>query len=63
MFILTLREPSVNRKDLRTLTLVGPPRDNPKSDPLAVIHLDNRLLTCFKFYLVALLQARVAGSN
>ena len=37
----TLREPSVDRKDLRVLTLVGPPRDNPELDPLAVIHLDN----------------------
>ena len=25
-----LREASVNRKDLRALTLVGPPRDNPE---------------------------------
>ena len=25
-----LREPSVNRKDFRALTLVGPPRHNPK---------------------------------
>ena len=39
----TLREPSVNRKDLRALTLVGPTRDNPVLDPLVVIHLDNQL--------------------
>ena len=28
-----LREPSLDRKDLLALTLVGPPRDNPKQDP------------------------------
>ena len=39
----TFREPLVNRKDLRALTLVGPPRDNPEQDPLAVLHLHNRL--------------------
>ena len=39
----TLREPLVNRKDLRAVTLVGPPRDNQEPDPLAVIHLDNQL--------------------
>ena len=36
-------ELSVNRKDLRALILVGPTRDNPVPDPLAVLHLDNRL--------------------
>ena len=40
---LTLREPSVKRKDLRALTLAGPLRVNTKLDPLAVLHLDNRL--------------------
>ena len=39
----TLREHSVNRKDLQALTLVGPPRDNPEQDPLAILHLENRL--------------------
>ena len=39
----TLREPLVNRKDLRAVTLVGPPRDNQEPDPLAAIHLDNQL--------------------
>ena len=33
--------PSVNRKDLQVFGLVGPPRDNPEIDPLAVIHLGN----------------------
>ena len=37
----TLREPSVNRKDLRALTLVGPTSHNLELDPLAVLHLDN----------------------
>ena len=37
----TLGESSVNTKDLQALTLVRPPRDNKKSDPLAVLHLDN----------------------
>ena len=37
----TLREPSVNRKDLQDLTLVEPPRDYPELDPLAMLHLDN----------------------
>ena len=36
-------EPSVNRKDLGALTLVGPTTDNPVLDPLAVPDLDNRL--------------------
>ena len=30
-------------RDLRALTLVGLPRKNPEPDPLAVLHLDNRL--------------------
>ena len=29
----TLREPSVNRKDLQALTLVGPTRKNPELTP------------------------------
>ena len=33
----------MNKKDLQALTLVGPPRDNPELDPLAVLHLDNWL--------------------
>ena len=41
--ITTLREPPVNRKDLQAVTLVEPPRDNRESDPLAVLHLSNRL--------------------
>ena len=39
----TLKEPSVNRKDLQALNLVGPTKDNPVQDPLAVLHLNNRL--------------------
>ena len=31
------------RKDLQALTLVGPTRENPVLDPLAVQHLDNLL--------------------
>ena len=30
-------------KDLRALTLVGPTRENPVLNPLAVLHLDNCL--------------------
>ena len=30
-------------KDLRALTLVGPPKNNPEADPLAVLHPNNRL--------------------
>ena len=41
--LLIKRELSVNRKDLRALTLVGPTRNNRILDPLAVLHLDNRL--------------------
>ena len=33
----------MNRKGLWALTLVGHPRDNSEPDPLAVLHLDNRL--------------------
>ena len=40
-FFSTLREPSLNVKDLPALTLVGPLGDNPEIDPLAVLHLDN----------------------
>ena len=32
-----------NRKDLQALALFEPPRDNLESDPLDVLHLDNRL--------------------
>ena len=39
----TLWEPSVNRKYLQALTLVGPTWSKPVLDPLAVLHLDNRL--------------------
>ena len=39
----TLTEPSVSRKDLQALTLVGPPRDNLEPDPLAVLNLDNQV--------------------
>ena len=39
----TLRKPSVNRKELWALTLVGTPWDNLELDPLAVLHLDNQL--------------------
>ena len=41
--IPTSGESSGNRKDLEALTLSGPTRDNPVLDPLAVLHLDNRL--------------------
>ena len=34
--------PILNRTDLHALTLVGPPRDNPELDTLAVLHLNNR---------------------
>ena len=35
----TLRNISVNKNDLRALNLVGPTRQNPVTDPLAVLHL------------------------
>ena len=41
--ILTSGVPSVNRIDLRALTLVGSTSTRQVLDPLAVIHLDNRL--------------------
>ena len=31
----------IERKDLRALTLVGPPKDKPELEPLAVLHLYN----------------------
>ena len=37
----TLSEPSVKRKSLRALTLVGPTWNNQLLDPLAALHLDN----------------------
>ena len=40
---LTLRGLLVNRKDLQALTLVRPTQKNLVLDPLAVLHLDNRL--------------------
>ena len=39
-FFSTLRKLAVHRKDL---ILVGPLKDNPESDPLAILHLDNQL--------------------
>ena len=33
--------PSILSIDLLALTLVGPPKDNLKPDPIAVTHLDN----------------------
>ena len=38
----------MNRKDLQALTLVGPTRNNPVLDPLAVLHLDNQLFMLFQ---------------
>ena len=38
----------MNRKDLRALTLVGHTRDNLVLDPLALLHLDNRLYIIIK---------------
>ena len=38
-----LKTPEKDFQDLQALTLVGPPRDNPEIDPLAVLHLDNCL--------------------
>ena len=39
--ILTSGVPSVNRIDLRALTLVGPTGTSPVLDPLDVLRLDN----------------------
>ena len=39
----TLRELSVNRKNLWALTLVGPTGVNPVPDPLALLHFNNLL--------------------
>ena len=36
----------MNRKDLQALNLVGLPRVNLEIDPLALLHLDNRLYIC-----------------
>ena len=36
----------MNIKELRALTLVGPPRDNPELDPLAELHPNNQYLSC-----------------
>ena len=33
----------MNLKDLQASTLVGPPRDSPEPDPLAVLHLSNQI--------------------
>ena len=33
----------MSKKDLQALTLVGPKRNNPVLDSLAVLNLDNRL--------------------
>ena len=45
--ISTLKGPSVNRKDLQALNLVGPTWNNPVLDPLALLHPDNQLFICF----------------
>ena len=55
----TLREPSVNRKDLQASTLVGPPRDKPEIKPLAELHLYNRLyILVIKVYEIAICLVR-----
>ena len=42
------REPSVNRKDLKVLTSEESRWNNPVLNPLAVLHLRNKLyLSCF----------------
>ena len=43
VWVLTFREPSVNKKDLQALTIVGLKQNNPVLDPLVVLHLDNPL--------------------
>ena len=43
MIILTSGEPSLNRIDLQTLTLVGPTGNVPVLDPLAALQIDNQL--------------------
>ena len=47
MFVLLLNVVEVCccklNKDLRALTLVGPTRENPGLEPLAVLHLNDRL--------------------
>ena len=35
--------PRGREDELKAVTLVGPPRDNPEIETLAVLHLDNRL--------------------
>ena len=37
-------------KDLTALTLVGPTTNNQVKDPLAVLHLDNRLYMMKKYF-------------
>ena len=39
-------------KDLPALTLVGPTRNNPVLDPLAVLHLNNHLYISINFKLI-----------
>ena len=39
----------MNIKDFQDLALVGPPKDNLESDPLAVLHLNNQLITVFPY--------------
>ena len=58
--IFKLWEPSVNRKDSWALTLVGPPSNNPKIAPLAVLHLDNRLYIYFFAQACSATRPRVA---
>ena len=45
-FIMTSGEPAVNRIDSQALTLAGPKRNHLLPDPLAELHLDNRLFMC-----------------
>ena len=39
----------MNIKDFQDLELVGPPKDNLESDPLAILHLNNQLITVFPY--------------
>ena len=57
-FISTSGIPSVNRIDLKALTLVGPTITRPVLDPLAVLRLDNRLCGLFLTLLMVMLNLK-----
>ena len=58
-FIIYFKGTLENIKDVRALTLVRPPGENPEIDPLAVLHLCNRLYITILFIRVIIFTIKI----